>query len=391
MSLFEDISRNDGDAAGYSEESFDFLNHSPWKASGEARSILDRWFGRIPEDHQNDIKGRFRDDDREHSGVLLELLTHEVLLRACADVEFTPHFGTLRPDFGARFGNVKFITECTVTQESHSQYPKAMMRRRVLDTIDSLDISPFKVFVSGIRIGTNLPPLESMKENILKEIGDRTSASNKRHSGEDATSEKSIHWQWKDWRVSLRVIRLSREVGGGAIGVWNQGIRHDTGTRLIRRALEGKARKYRNLGLPYVVVVAQREGIANELEALSALYGSGDWQVDFRSGSIRRDSRPDGFFGSQMRPGKRNVSAVLFKRRLSSVWNISNQFSNNTGDAKSSDWALFHNPFADLTFPQGVFPFAAEYVWDQDPDRRSPSLTLNEFLGLPDGWPGEEH
>ena len=144
MSLFEDISRNDGDAAGYSESLFDFLNHSPWKASGEARSILDQWFGRIPEDHQNDIKGRFRDDDREHSGVMLELLTHEALLRACADVEFTltsePCALTLEHDLVSK---VHYGMYCNA--RSHSQYPKAMMRRRVLDTIDSLDISPFKV------------------------------------------------------------------------------------------------------------------------------------------------------------------------------------------------------------------------------------------------------
>ncbi|MYD35415.1 MAG: hypothetical protein F4X20_00085 [Dehalococcoidia bacterium] len=391
MSLFDNISRNAGDDAFYSEESFEFLNRSSWKAAGEARRVLDQWFLRVPKEHRNDIRGRFQDDDREHSGALLELLTHEVLLRTCDDVEFSPQIGTLQPDFSVRTQSVHSIVECTVTQESSSQYSKNRMRRQVLDALDSLEIGPLKVFVSGIRIGTNLPPLEPMKEAVLREIEGRTSASSRHQFSKSAVPERTIHWHWKDWRVSLRVIRLDRERGGGAIGIWNQGMRHGTGTRLIARALERKTRKYKSIGLPHVVVVAQREGIANDLEVLSSLYGSGHWQVDYDSGAIQRESKPDGLFGTHRRPRKRSLSAVLFKRRLSSVWNVSNQFSNNSGDSKSTDWALFHNPFADFKFPQRVFPFAAEYVWEPDINRRAPVVTLNEFLGLPDEWPGEEH
>ena len=107
------------------EPHFDFLNRSAWAKVDCVRKTLESWFARIPQCKKNSLRGMFRNDDRLHTGALLELVTHEILCAIGSKVEADPNVHGKTPDYAAKCQDASVIVECTVVQESDRDFDRA--------------------------------------------------------------------------------------------------------------------------------------------------------------------------------------------------------------------------------------------------------------------------
>ena len=388
--VFDDMERTNQDHGRYSANSFEFLNRSPWKSAQLARSTLESWFSKYPREKQEGLRRRLRGDDRAHSGALLELLSHELLLRLFQGVAVDPSIAGGHPDFLAVCGDTSLIVECTVAQES-----EVLRRERaVLDIIDAVDAGPYKLFVEPQRVGSQQPRRAHLIKYLEEQLALLGSDGGFQSNLVGQLWDSPIVWRWEDWHLHFRVIVTGKDSGSRAVGGRHIGPRTVVDDKVIARALKRKAESYRRANQPYLVVLAQREGAGNEEDLRDALVGPNPLFEGW-SGTIP-DQSSNGFFGSLRRPRNRHVSAVLYKRSLQSAWSIPNQWTMYDSETNSSyqppDWILVHHFAALDPMPEGVFPFAVEYVWHSGTATRiDPTRTLNAVLGLPDPWPGEEH
>ena len=176
---------------------------------------------------------------------------------------------------------------------------------------------------------------------------------------------------------------------GSFIGIVSEPAQWLTDDLAINRSLEKKADRYIPDDVPYLIVVSQRDGLYGNEVILDALFGRKRFLVG-PSGLTKSSRRFDGFWGSPSRPRSRHVSAILFKRSIRNAWDVCAQVHVN-GSVYPS-WHMVHNPVADQPLPRGIFPFAAEYPFSGSIDRGElPKRNLNDLLGLPVPWPGEEH
>ena len=393
--LFDQYDRIDYLGGRQHESAFEFFNRSAWKSAGIARRELERWFARLPLVKRNDLRGKFRGDDRRHASALLELTTHEILRAVGKDIEIEPYLAGSHPDFSAVYGGKPFLAECTVAQERDVKFGVLQKERVVLDAIDSVTSDKFRIWVEPVTVGESQPPLSKLR-TFLKEWLVTLVPGTLQVYTREASLLPSTEWRWKDWKLSFRAIPLINSVTTNhGIGIKMDHLRRVVDDSIIGRALKRKAEKYHRTELPYLIVVAQRESLGDSTVVLDALLGRQVWQVNDADTSIQ-SRRFDGFWGSPSQPRNRHVSAVLHKRTMRNAWSICGQ-----GTAYDSDdlvpraipeWHMVHNPAAARPLPEGMFPFAVEYVWRSERlNQIKPTRTLNEILGLSDPWPGEEH
>lgn len=110
---------------GYPDKSdsyFSFLNCSAWSKVNNVRDTLESWFARIPQEKRKGIRSLFRSDDRQHTGALLELVTHEILCAIGNEVEADPNIEGKTPDYAATVKDASVIVECTVVQETDEDF-----------------------------------------------------------------------------------------------------------------------------------------------------------------------------------------------------------------------------------------------------------------------------
>ena len=392
LRVFDDMERTAQDHGRYSVTSFEFLNRNPRKWAELARRTLEQWFARIPLGKQNDLRGRLRGDDKAHSGALLELLTHELLLKLCKEVVVEPEIAGGRPDFSAVYAGTPLIVECTVAQESDAKFGALRRERTVLDIVDALVAGPYKLMVEPQRVGSQQPPGAALTKYLDEQLASLGANGAFANALVGHLPDRPISWEWKDWKLRFWVFGVGDDSRGRTVGGRFSGLKRNVDDRIIARALERKAEKYRHVDLPYLVVVSQRDGSGNEEDLFDALLGPERWPLSENSGEVERRRRFDGFFGSLSKPRNRHVSAILYKRDLKSVSSIQSQWMSyrSGSNYRPPDWTLVHHPAALNPLPERIFPFAVEHVSGSETPTGNPTHTLNAVLGLPDPWPGEE-
>ena len=402
LTLFDEFERSLQEQQRYSASSFQFLNRSPWESAETLRKTLEYWFSKLPLEERRDLQKRkdlqrrFRADDRQHSGALLELLTHELLSRRCQEVAIDPEICGGTPDFSAVYDGTRFIVECTVTQESKQQYSKHRMEQTVLDVIDSIDAGPYMLMVEFRRVGSRQPAHKFLKTFLEGQLASLDIEEIRSEGLAGHLLDNPIIWRWEDWDLRFGAIALETVHGDSVVGGRRERAKRVVDDETIDRALQTKSDKYHWPNQPYLVVISQRRGRGNEETLMDALLGPQNWVVteDWERAFSHRSFK--GFFGAPDKPKNQHVSAVLFKRNLESAWQIRNQWTSFNLDQgtsyQPSDWTLVHHPEALTPLPEGIFPFAVEYIWRQGRlFRFNPNLTLNSVLGLEEDWPGEEH
>ena len=391
FSLFDDVGRDPAYHREYGTSSYNDINLSANAPAVAVRAVLDQWFSRIPVDKQRDIRGRFRGDDRQHSGALLELLMHELLVRRCAGVTIDPHIGGKTPDFLASYHGTEFVVECTVAQESDKQFGALGQERDVLDIVERVSRGPYGLFLVSQRTGSSTVPRKHLTTFLEEKLQDLNGGA---PPGEDKVGTflpDVIEWTWNDWSLTFRPIIMGSRPGDRTVVGRQKGPYIAEDASIIERSLEKKAEAYTHLGRPYLVVATQREGKGNEEDLFDAVLGKTVVYFSKELNLAETGHACDGFFGSPSAPRNRHVSGVLFKRSLRSAWQIQNNWNRPVGGAYGlvfTDWTLVHHPEASHSLPIGMFPFATEYVWEAGGEKPAVATrTVNDLLGLPDPWP----
>ena len=391
--LFDRYERTDRSGGRIAEPTFEFFNRSAWRCAEVARATLESWFTNVPNEKKADLRARFRDDDRRHPTALLELVTHEILRSVAEGVQIEPDLRGGHPDFSASYRGTKFITECTIAQESDVRFGSLRREQVVLDAINSIDAGAFRLMVQPISIGDTQASASGL-QNFLRPWLASLAPAGRTGSDRSGLSHGHTTWEWKGWKLRFEAILANSSVDGGAIGIQIGRAQRVTDDSIINRSLAKKAERYRNPHMPYLVVVAQRKGLGEPTAILGALFGPERWILE-SSGFSVQPRQFDGFFGAPSHPRNRHVSAVLYKRNLRDAWSICGQRLASDGDSPwhpVPEWYLVHNPASDLPLAEGMFPFATEFVWRRRAlERIYPTRTLNDLLRLPDPWPGEEH
>ncbi|MCY4438326.1 MAG: hypothetical protein OXE05_13470 [Chloroflexi bacterium] len=145
------------------EPHFDFLNRSAWDKVKVVRETLEIWFARIPERKRKSIRSMFCSDDRQHTGALLELVTHEILCAIGYEVEADPKVDGKTPDYAATCQDATVIVECTVVQESDRDFDGAQS-----ENASSLDTREPGVSIKVGVLGVDIQLSKATKKKAWK-------------------------------------------------------------------------------------------------------------------------------------------------------------------------------------------------------------------------------
>ena len=385
-SLFDAEQRTYKGIADRDETHFSFLNRSAWESVGTARKTLENWFSVLPEGKKEDIRSRFRVDDRQHQGALLELATHQLLSSICTDVQVDPSFNNLTPDFAATYEGVQFVVECTVAQETDDEFNATRRVERVKKAIDSVDTGRFRLSLELLSIGLKQPATGKLRDEVKSWV-DSLDADEEILRLKQGYRASSIEWRHDGWEIHFEALPVNSHATKGrdkrAIGIEFGGGGWRQDDVRLKRALTKKTTKYRNLELPYLVVFSSGSACVFGQDLIEALLGHTVLVPYVQPQGIEPDFQPrhefDGLFGSPSTPRNRHLSAILFKPRIG-VWTLCGY---------DDPWLLIHHPWAEYPLPTGMFPFATEWIFKSGVFAKvGPTVTLNSVLGLVDPWPG---
>ena len=391
-SPFDCYERTDRSGGRSTESAFEFFNRSAWRCAEIVRVTLESWFANIPQEKKADLRGRFRADDRRHASALLELATHEILRAVAKHVQVGPSLHEGHPDFSANYEDTSLIVECTVGQESDGKFGALQREKVVLDAVNLIQAGSFVLKLEPRLVGETQPPigkLRSFLENWLASLSRQVDS----QAIARGVPLDSREWKWQDWELHFEAIPSDSPVGNDPLGIVQWPAQSIMGNARMARALDKKAEKYKDPQVPYLIVAAERESIEGPEVIFDALLGRTKAIISTAGAIPTRNF--DGLWGSPSHPKRRHVSAVLYRHRMRDAWSICSQIHATDYDGLwrwLPGWQLVHNPVAEMPLPRGMFPFATEHVWHSGQSLAvDPTRTLNEVLGLPDPWPGEEH
>jgi len=387
-SLFDAGKRTYKGYADRDESHFTFLNRSAWESVETARKTLENWFSVLPEGKKEDIRSRFRVDDRQHQGALLELATHQLLSSICTDVQVDPSFNNLTPDFAATYEGVQFVVECTVAQETDDEFNVTRRVERVKKAIDSVDTGRFRLSLELLSIGPKQPPTGKLCDKVKSWV-DSLDVDEEILRLKQGYRASSIEWRHDGWEIHFEALPVNSYATKGrdkrAIGLeFGSGGQHQDDARL-KKALSKKAAKYRHIELPFLVVLGSASVCVYEQDLIEATLGHTVFMPYVQPHETEPSLRPrheyDGLFGSPETPKNCYLSATLFKPRIG-LWSLCGY---------DDPWLLIHHPWAAYPLPTGMFPFATEWIFKSGEFTKvGPTVNLRSVLGLVDPWPGME-
>ena len=385
-SAFDDIDRDLVGGAPYLLSHFDYLNSSNRPEADRVRALVDAFLGRYPEVNRAWLRNRLRSvDDIGHLGAFFELALHHLLIRVgCGAVEVEPPIqGTRRvPDFLVETpSGDQFYLEATLAT-GRSQANAAAQQRldQAFKTIDSIASPDFFLSLSTSGMPTGMITGKRLKREL------------KRWLASLDYDEVSAAWQgdskavpvflYEEHAVRFRIPPLPRRRSRGSTAP----IRSIGGRMLdpirvqpqvpIRNAIIGKATRYGDLDLPYIVAVNAMSDYANEEDAIDALVGSLSMSVRWSEAGYEDELTrvPDGVWLDGGGPINTRVSAVLSTERLT-PWSL--------GQRRAR---LVVNPWAQKPLP-GLDLGIDVLRLQEDDLRRFPGKDFRALFGLPEGWP----
>jgi len=322
IKLFDDLSRTYEFPSGYSEPSFQYLNRSANEPICKIREVLEDWFSRYPEDHQVDLRRRFRSrKESSHSSALFELWLHELLFRLGCQVKIHPPLPHTdrKPDFLVESpSGTDFYLEAIHTAGASDDESNAQARSNTLyDSLNYMKSPDFfiKIDVNGLP-RTPVPGRE-IRRFLERELS-RLRPKVIDHVLGSARLDLLPHWKFEHdgLRITCSPIPKPPELRGRS-GIRTLGMKTFGGKidseGPIKHAITKKAGHYGVLDLPLVVAVNATGVFVNERDVLHALYGSFHGRPEPQ---MLNDAR--GVWGSFENPKWTRVSAALVTLKLRS-------------------------------------------------------------------------
>lgn len=385
MSLFDELERPLDHGADEGEGAFRYLNRSGRPEVDAVRAKFNELIERYPESHKAGLVTRFRsDDDVAHHSAVFELLLHEALLCVGATIEAvepklahtdrSPDFLVRSPDGERFYLEATLATGMTDTdRRSKRLFDAAVQAANEVTSTQFLLSARFSGMPSGpIRLRRLRASVESWLETLdydqVKALGDDAIANDPpfRHEENNLTVEL--------WPIPLKDPGkpVERAIGMQWGSAWSK-----TVGGALRSALNGKARRYGNLDLPYVIAVNGLDHNGQRHDVLAALLGQEivRFPLGPNAGAPRLDRDWEGLW---IRPdGNRRclgVSGVLVCDDLT-LWS-----------AARKDALYVGHPAARRAL--AAFPLPVTMLLPNDDNLVEISgATIGDILGISDNWP----
>ena len=349
----------------------------------EFRALVNFWISEMPADEAERAVAEMQSgSDMQFEATLLEVMTHATLLRLGYRVECHPPLANgRRPDFLAlnSDGRPFFYVETTTINPPSSDVSADNREASVQKAIGNANIARDLCFGYSLERSTiSSPRLNRLVRDVECWAQENTEAARRLES-----IVKLFEIDGWCIELSLHALSVPTELPS-RIAATSGEVRWLSPAADIRKRAEAKARAYGDVGLPLVLVVADRTdslGIgvrALETELTEALLGDEvhTEQLD-RAGNLRTSLvRRGGLWFSGGKPTNRNLSAMLVLRDAQ-LWNLRS--------SRGHELAAF-NPWADIPLQAAHFPLrhyrADAYTW-----RAYEGRVLADVLDLPEPWP----
>lgn len=357
--------------------------HSPMQFMATVRKTLEEWFTHYPSDKRKEFLSRLRIGNASYRGALLELVTHEILRGYAGRVVIEDALPSgSRPDFHiiTPKGN-QLWAECTVAERSDRIKGTIVTARKLREIVNAMDTRPFGLGWMLLSYSRQEQPRESSLKKHVREYIKNLSDLVVGQSIEQGRRLDVSEWEDRGWRVRFDAFYLP-DLGRDAPAIVvdegeNAGVNDENegwmgnDIQKLRAALEKKADQLKSANGSCIIVISHSELISDNTGEVfaGALFGY--------PGSYD-GSRP--FYGSADSPSNQHVTGVLYM-----PWVKAHMFCSN-----ETPWFYVPHPWSLSPLDEVIFPFAwrgglnteGKFKWN---DRL---CTPNEFLGLPDNWPG---
>ena len=384
-SVFDDIDRTTSGAASRITSAFNYLNTSNRAEAERVRVLVNDLIQRYPETHRDELKHRLRSvDNITHVSAFFELALHELLLRAgCTIIAVEPTIpGTSKkPDFlvEAPTGEQFYMEATLATGRSAANVAAQNRLNHALEIIDSMGSPEYFLDLSITGM-----PTENIAASKLRRLLRRWL---ERLNYDDVVvaweQNAAPSFEYEKHGVTFQIRPYPRNGTRGdsterAIGVQSLEPLVGSPGGAIYEAVKGKAGRYGNLPLPYIIAVNAMGNYMREDHALDALFGSPAVELyqDANGPQHREIRNPDGAWMGPAGPQYTRVSAVLSTERVD-PWHI------GTRRARLilNPWAAKPAQFLDLEIDR------REVNLTDDRLITSNGRSLQEILELPETWP----
>jgi hypothetical protein len=390
MTLFDAGTRIEMRFKGYSEPDFAYLNLSGRPSVSALRPMLEEWFQHFPLNAQADMRSRFRSaSNTQHQGAFFELYIHELLISMDCTVTVHPVLATAstHPDFLARHvSGVEFYVEATLAGIPANTTQGADARiAQVYDVLERMDSPNFFLHLDVEGSPSNPPPASKLRGKVQRWLTtlDPDQIASKMQANRFEEIPR-FEWEYSGWKIVIMPIAKSIPNRGkpgirpiGVICPEAEGLQTD---RELKAALETKAYKYGELGIPLLIAVNVLSVHCDDVDLLNALLGQESLIVFFDQNDKivkeKQQRKHNGFwFGSK---GVRNqiVSGVLTASNL-------NEWSMGVLTPE-----LFHNPWATRPFNSSWWPMSQRIPNNATRHYlKHEGKTAGEMLRVPNPWP----
>lgn len=352
---------------------FDYLDASASPEAGRVRAAVELMFSRYPKHGHRQLRDRLRSRDNiSHLSAFFELVVHELIIRSGASIlAIEPEIdGTNRsPDFLAQdqHGRRFYVEAALATGQSDQEAAAEKLWRQAVQSIDEVQSPDF--FLRLERSGAPTAPIKGKElrhrvEAWLRTLNYRAIAKAWEEGGDLDTFVDKVNG------VTIRLTPVPRKATRGSSVRTRSiaaGIEYWEGEAVgpIRSAIIGKAGRYGDLGLPYIVAVNALYEAAEEDLAEDALFGIPGSGISLTKGVWR----------SAHRPTNTRLSAVLSTERLD-PWSLGYR-----------EIRLFDNPWA--RYPLNGISLGVDRLAVEGRELvRHQGQRLHQILGLPADWPG---
>jgi hypothetical protein len=377
MPLFDDIERINTAVPRAGESRFSYLNASARPAAAEVREFLTRSVALYPEAGRSDLIARLRSIDTTFDSAVFELIIYQLLVRSGHEIlAIEPAIpGTAkRPDFlVAAPDGTELIVECVVANGRSEQAIAADRRLSAALEVIAETASPQHLLSVHIEGAAQAVITTRRLRRVLAAWIESLPAGPAGAEAEPFIYEE--HGLTLNVSVSVERQRPS-EVGDRSVAAIHYPIRAAQPGEDLRGSLNKKARRYGDLGKPYIIAVGDVGAFNGERHLMDALLGSPAiaFNPNVAGGEPRQVRAQDGVWTNGRRPRKRGVSGVLYLAGADAwrPWGRSIRFVTNP-------WAAYPLDESSLTVPK-LLPHDGEF-------RKIEGEEGPGLLGLAKDWP----
>lgn len=385
MELFDNNINRVNRFSKYSESHYRFLNICAKPEFKKIRDKIKEWFSHYPKEEQAEFIERFCTDNNEQfMAAFFELLIHEVLLKLNYQIQIHPYLLSrqTRPDFLVTndTGEEFYLEVAISTNLSKQDIGRKKILNEVFDIINDIDTYNFFIKVV-IRNYPNKPiPVSRLKKFLQNEI----------NTLNPDYCENIIHkFGWDSlpkWEFSFNGFEIEfspipkdqkhrHKKTSAPIGITHYPLQWIDSKKPLVKSLKYKAKKYGDLGKPYVIAINALDHSIDTEDIFETLFGSVVYKVGVDNLSINNQERlPDGFWYSKTGITYTRVSALMVGLNIY-PWSI------GTNGLK-----LYHNPWAKISY-SGDLCKLPQYKSVENNYEEIPGTLVKDILGIQEKWP----